>query len=1139
MTRRARGVALLLSPSLLLVASGWSQGLRACDAQWSERPPLFEGELQLDGHGRHQRRLLLPPGREAIVIATERGVDVTLSVAGEGNTFSAESPLRRFGVQRIVVRPSRATGYVAAVESREPDNVAGTVHLRVVSVPAAPTAADCVATQRALARAEAAYARGETLRNLPLAPAGDAAAQVFRDSSEAYREALGRLDASREPLHASQVRHSLAALAYQGLQDWRAAERWAAQAVAGLQEQGDVYGATKAKAMRAAALMEMAPVTVPAIAGVAPDNLVVAVALLEEARDFHAARGERHDQALATNNLGIVRYMRREFTAAIQAYRSALDLYRALHERARQWQVMDNLALVEYELGNSTRANAVYADLRSQIDARASPALHLNVLNNSALALAASGDGDHALELYEQALIAAQRAQDRFYEALSLQGMGRIYVGLGDPDAALALFRRALALRTVERGAWLRVETLWAIANVLRGSGRATEALALDSEALSLATTPLDQRRMQLQIALDYEALRRLQDVRAATDDLVSRPVAGGELIRARALVLRGRAQADSEPQNAESALRDALAVFRRFEVPAEEFTALVELGRLAGSRGNREVALRHADAALDLAERMRLLSANPELRASALQRLRPAFDVKIELLAAAQAAATSPDVGRHLAQAALETVERGRARSLEDYERLDLAAGPQTDALLARRRELYAALGQYRARFDAGVEVAASDDGVVEALRRNLADTKRQLDQLDAKLAAANGARGLRAAPGLQVAALPDGAAVIEYWLGAEQAYAWVVTRRSLTMLRLGPTSDIVTAAVAAQRALRDVTSGTASDRIARLDALSQLVWHPLRGALDRRHTLVFVPDAALHYIPFAALTDATTRRFLIEDHDVATAPSLRLLLAPPARTPATSDRLLMVADPVYGAEDPRLGRATRTAAAPGTAEGGVANALRAGDTAGLRRLAGAAREANAIAALYSPDRTDRLEGLQATKQRFLAAPLQDYRFIHVASHAVADAQIPQLSALLLSSVDAEARSLDGRVLAADLMNVRLNADLVVLSACETALGRAVSGEGIVGLRYVLLARGARAVASSLWRVADRFTAELMSRFYGSMVTGHANALQAMGAAMRAAAGGDADPALWAAFDLSIRDLNLVRQNTQGGYRP
>jgi CHAT domain-containing protein/tetratricopeptide (TPR) repeat protein len=1135
MRQGAHNVSALLAPSLLLVATGWTQVLHACDAPWSERPPLFEGELRVDGHGRYERRLLLPPGREAIVIASERGVDVTLTVAGEGNAFVADSPLRRFGVQRIVLRPSRATGYVASVENRESDSVSGTVRLRVVSAPAGNAVADCLATQRALARAEAEYARGETLRTLAAPATGGDASQAFRDSTEAYRQALARLDVSREPLHASQVRHALAALAYQGLQDWAAAERWASQAAVGLQAEGDAYGAAKAKAMRAAALMEMAPVSVPAIAGAAPENLVVAVALLREASDFHAARGERYDQALATNNLGIAHYMRREFAAAIKAYRSALELYRALRERTRQWQVMDNLALVEYQLGNSARANAVYAELRTLIDARASPALHLNVLTNSALALAASGDGDHALELYEQALAAAQHSQDRYYEAMSLQGMGVVYEGLGDPDAALALFRRALALRTVEGGAWFRVETLWSIANVLRGSGRAQEALVLDKEALLLATTPLDQQRMQLQIALDYEALRRPQDVRTATDAIVERPVVGGELIRARGLVLRGRAQAGSDPQAADAALREALAVFRKFEVSSEEFAVLVELGRMAGSRGKRDAALRHADAALDLAERMRLLSANPELRASAMQSLRPAFDLKIDLLATAQAAAASPEAGRQLAHAALETAERGRARSLEDYERLDLAATPGAESLLERRRQLYAELGQYRARFEASVGIAAADDGVVDALRRNVADTKRQLDQLDAKLAATSGTPARRASTGLQLAAVPEEAALIEYWLGAEQAYAWVVTRKSLTMLHLGRTSDIVAAGMAAQRALQDVGSGTASDRIARLDALSRLVWHPLSAVVEQGHTLVFVPDAVLHYIPFAALLDATTRHFLIQDHDVATAPSLRLLLARSARTPATTDRLLMVADPVYGAEDARLGRASRVAT--GTPP---AAALRAGDASALRRLPGAAREANAIATLYSPDRTDRLEGLQATKQRFLQAPLQNYRYIHVASHAVADAQIPQLSALLLSSVDAQAHALDGRVLAADLMNVRLNADLVVLSACETALGRAVSGEGIVGLRYVLLARGAKAVASSLWRVADRYTAQLMSRFYTSLVGADSNPLQSMGAAMRAAiAGRDPDPALWAAFDLSIRDLNLVRRKTQGAQRP
>src|SRR5262249_913352 len=147
------------------------------------------------------------------------------------------------------------------------------------------------------------------------------------------------------------------------------------------------------------------------------------------------------------------------------------------------------------------------------------------------------------------------------------------------------------------------------------------------------------------------------------------------------------------------------------------------------------------------------------------------------------------------------------------------------------------------------------------------------------------------------------------------------------------------------------------------------------------------------------------------------------------------------------------------------------------------------------------------RMEGLTATRERFLGSSLSSYRFIHVASHAVADAEIPQLSALVLSTVDARGAPVDGEVLAADLVTIHLNPDTVGLSGCETALGKNVAGEGLMGLRYVMLARGARSVVSTFWPVLDQTSPDLMRRFYASRLDGHSSVVAALGTAMRSMA--------------------------------
>ena len=141
-------------------------------------------------------------------------------------------------------------------------------------------------------------------------------------------------------------------------------------------------------------------------------------------------------------------------------------------------------------------------------------------------------------------------------------------------------------------------------------------------------------------------------------------------------------------------------------------------------------------------------------------------------------------------------------------------------------------------------------------------------------------------------------------------------------------------------------------------------------------------------------------------------------------------------------------------------------------------------------------------------------------YRVIHVASHAMADALIMGLSTLALSAFDPTGRKLDNLVFAADFATLRLNADLVVLSACDTSLGKDVAGEGLMGLRYITLARGAEAVVASLWEVPDESTAELMTAFYRSFLRDHRTVTAALSdAKRRMLSASNADPSVWGSF--------------------
>src|SRR4029077_405910 len=274
----------------------------------------------------------------------------------------------------------------------------------------------------------------------------------------------------------------------------------------------------------------------------------------------------------------------------------------------------------------------------------------------------------------------------------------------------------------------------------------------------------------------------------------------------------------------------------------------------------------------------------------------------------------------------------------------------------------------------------------------------------------------------------------------------------------------------------------------------------------------------------PFAALrgTDAKSEAFVAVQHDVASTPAAWMLDTRGRRAePHQLRGLLLVADPVYQADDPRLAALEKTG--PNT----QASSRRALDPArrDYRRLAFTAREAAQILAEFPAAEVDQLVGLNATRERLLSLDWSRYRFIHIATHGIVDAQVPQLSALILGSYDASGNVVDGAVRVADLSLQTLKADVAVFSACDTALGREVPSEGLVGISSTVLARGARAVVASLWPVSDEIGARLMTEFYRHLLHDSMSAPAALGAAMRSVVSrdGSADPALWAAFQVSV----------------
>jgi CHAT domain-containing protein len=1115
-----------------------------CDSNMAGEPAVYQATVRVRGPAPVKQSIPVGATSQFLVFARERGADITLELTdGAGRVLGrADSPIRRTAVQRIEVAATAGQRYYAVVTGKDRGDSNGSVELRVVDLRRVVNAT-CLGAQRLLAKADTAYAAGQSVTRAVGDTSGLNSDKAYQDAASGYREAAAALQvAGASPLLA-QAQLAEAALFNFDVDSFVEAKAWAVQAAETYAALGDSYGKARAQAIGGAAALDVA-VTVKRSA--TTDAAQQASATLEDARAqlhaasaFHASRGEFYEQAWAQNNIGLAFYYEGRYDEAIRAYQKALPLYERLHERIPQAQTLQNLALVEYELGRASDSLLHYRQALKLIGRDANPKLVAAILVNSALAHQDSGNEDMALRELAESLALARTIQDTALQSIDIYHIASVYARLGDQTRALDFYRQALALFNITPNTRFRTGSLRAIANILRQQGHAEEALKMDREALSLAGTL--RARPAIQIAKDLIELGRFKEAADTLETVLNPKAASDEVDRARALQERARLRASANDiAAAEADLKVALTTFKTYELSMDEFGAWVSRAQLMRRRGAATEAFAAIDEALALAEAIRLQSANPELRSTLLQPLRPAFDLKIAMLSE-QYIGAKGNVQEQalLAMRALETAEQARARALADYQTLDVTAPGLDPALLERRKALYRELASHRVRLEARLDRTGTADSQSQAIHAEIASLRQEADQIDAKIGSASQTAQTRRLPkstSLQLSNIPNDVAVIEYWLGTQESFAWVVTRDGVTMTPIGASPRLNAEAIALHTALRSFGSISKAERLDAGERLYALALRPIEAQVAGKRTLIFAPDGALHYVPFATLryTEAGRKVFLIQNHDIAVTPSIQLFLRPgsPRSPTADSRRMLLVDDPVYDPADPRVANSSPVPADTTLKADGPSLALVRGPGSGpyLPRLPGAAREAAAIASLMPPGSIDRLDGFAANRERFLASALDDYRLIHVASHATTDAEIPQASALILSTVDAKGKPIDGRVLGADFMGVRLHADTVVLSACDTALGKSVAGEGLIGLQYAVLARGARSVVSSLWPAIDQVTAELMVKFYSTLLNQHSTVISAWSAASRAALEGPySDPGTWGAFMLTLSHVQDV----------
>jgi CHAT domain-containing protein/tetratricopeptide (TPR) repeat protein len=815
-----------------------------------------------------------------------------------------------------------------------------------------------------------------------------------------------------------------------------------------------------------------------------------ALPYFDETVGLARALGDRRLEAGTETFLGGMRDILGDMGAALDHYNRALKLSRDSGSRLNEASSLNNIGKIYSDQSDWQKALEYYDQALTLYKAISSPRVAIT-LNNLGVTYMSSGDPAKALEYFQQSLPLLRAGTDRNAESYTLHHIGNAYNRLGQYQTALEYFAQARAIQQQTGNRAQEAETLDFIGVTYSALGEPAKALDYHQKSLEIQRTTGNLRR-------EAASLSNLGHVY----NLLHKPD--------KALVQ----------------LDQALSLFRAIGDLNGVAVALERSARAEQALGNMAEARKRVEESLNLIETVRARSGSQQLRASYFASREQAYKFYIDLLMRQHAGNPSQAYDAE----ALRAVERGRARSLLEMlaeTTVDIRQGVDP-TLIAREHDLSQMLN---AKAQRQIQLLAQKGSTqeIDSLKAEISALEDQYQQVQTLIrknspqyASLTQPQPLKLDEIQQQ--LDRNTLLLEYSLGEDRSFVWAVTPTSLKSYELPGRQQIETTARRVYELLTARSVATAGEtltgkyaRLARLDSqlvnttgeLSRMVVGPLAGELNGKRLLI-VADGALQYVPFAALSAVSyqasvsaggvpaTYRPLVIDHEILSLPSVSALAVQrknlAGRKPAAK-AVAVIADPVFSTADERLKSLARTSV-KGTERSDDKTtriiehiADNGSGKLAIRRLRFTRQEANQILAVAPRATNLKALDFDASRATATAINLGGYRYVHFATHGYLDSERPDLSAIVLSLVDREGNPEDGFLRTHDIYNLNLPAELIVLSACQTGLGKEIRGEGLVGLTRGFMYAGARRVVVSLWNVNDKATAELMQRFYRGML--------------------------------------------------
>jgi CHAT domain-containing protein len=788
-----------------------------------------------------------------------------------------------------------------------------------------------------------------------------------------------------------------------------------------------------------------------------------------QAQDLFVQAGDGNGQARTLLMLA--------YTALFSGDRQAQGL-KAADQALRSWSSTGN----SYGIAQMRSYLGVLAVLRGEFETAqcnydiARPALHrlgskddeASVLNGLGLVNRQTGDWQKSLGYYQQAREIFASVHDMGGEIMAITDMGKTLTAMGNYRPLLPLYRTALRLAH-------------------RSGDPVTIAMSLADLAHAYETT-----NRYIQAEAFYR--RSFENYRTANN-------LWGE---GDALMHLGSLQAKhGSYSSAITALENARELKQGTGEVEEIAKIQYELARVYLRLNRLEEAKSTIEKTIDIVEKQRMSISRFDSRASYFAAVHAYYALYIDILLSLD----QKEPGRGYAEEAFDASERSRARSL-----LDLLTTSSQDASCEELLERQLHPGS----------------------QAEIATARQAADPLPPTLTLKE----------VQAEIEPGDTVLLEYSLGDDKSYVWAVEHGQVAVHELTQSERIRKLVESFRQTLvpPQLRAGeSASDYQARVRAqeqsyrlyarqLARLLLGPV--ALTGAKRVLIVPDGSLQYVPFAALpfpVSRTSEQPLVSRYDLDILPSASVLVTlrkTASKRPPPTASAAIFADPVFEADDPRIpinrGKKDSQHERPAALTRAI---LDIQGSQYIPRLQASREEAKAIAnVLHSRDSEAVHVALDfsASRDFVLRDGLTRFRLVHFATHGIVDARRPEMSGLILSLIDRNGRKQDGYLRLGDIYNLKLSADLVVLSSCESALGKDLEAEGIIGLPRGFLYAGAKSVIASLWKVNDKATAKLMAGLYARIKRGESPSSALRGAQLEMTRDEQwSKPYYWAAFAL------------------